>query len=128
MIIQQRLISFISRANWVIFSIVSLVGLMLAPADFARGIILGGIIVTVNFYLLARTLKKALNPLHLAPHRTIIAKYYVRFVICGTIIFFLISQHIVNPLGLIIGLSVVVASIMLATFLELKRLICKEAV
>jgi hypothetical protein len=34
----------------------------------------------------------------------------------------------VNPLGLFVGLSVVVASIMLATARELKRLIFKEAV
>jgi hypothetical protein len=126
--IQQRLIYFITRANWIIYSIISIGGLVFAPADFARGIVLGGLIVTVNFYLLAKTLDKALTPPHLAPHRAIIAKYYVRFIICGIIIFFLISQKIVNPLGLIIGLSVVVASIMLATLCELKRLISKEAV
>jgi hypothetical protein len=127
-IIQQRLIAFISRANWIILCIVSLGGLILAPADFTKGIIFGGLIVTVNFHLLARTLKKALSPPHLASHRTIIAKYYVRFIASGIIIFFLISQHIVNPLGLFIGLSVVVASITLATLCELKRLIFKEAV
>jgi hypothetical protein len=40
----------------------------------------------------------------------------------------LIRQHIVNPLGLFIGLSVVVASMMLATAMEIKRLVGKEAV
>jgi hypothetical protein len=33
----------------------------------------------------------------------------------------------VDPLGLFVGLSVVVASILLATLLEVKKLICKEA-
>jgi hypothetical protein len=37
-------------------------------------------------------------------------------------------MQIVNPLGLFIGLSVVVASITLATLLEIKHLIFKEAV
>lgn len=107
---------------------VTLAGLLLAPADIARGIIAGGLIVTINFFLLSRTLKKALKPPHLASHRSIVAKYYLRFIVSAVIIFILISQHLVNPLGLFIGLSVVVASIMLATLMEVKRLFCKEAV
>jgi len=126
--IEQRLIAFVSRANWIILVVVSLVGLLLAPPAVSRGIILGGLIVTINFYLLARTLRKALTPPHLIAHQVVIAKYYVRFAVSAIIIFLLISQHIVNPLGLFIGLSVVVASIMLATFMEIKRLIFKEAV
>jgi hypothetical protein len=57
----------------------------------------------------------------------IIAKYYVRFIASGVIIFFLISGHYVDPLGLFVGLSVVVASIVVATVRELKNLIFKEA-
>jgi hypothetical protein len=49
-------------------------------------------------------------------------------VISGGIIFLLISKHIVHPLGLLAGLSVVVASMFLATVLELMRLFFKEAV
>jgi hypothetical protein len=82
----------------------------------------------VNFHLLARTLKKALTPPHLASANAILAKYYIRFILSGIIIFVLIAGHIVNPIGLILGLSVVVASIMLSTLCELKKLIFKEAV
>jgi hypothetical protein len=39
----------------------------------------------------------------------------------------LISDHYVNPLGLIIGLSVVVTSIFIATFNEIRKIIFKEA-
>ena len=106
----------------------SVAGLVLASPNFARGVIFGGLIVTVNFHLLSRTLKKAFAPPHIASHHIILAKYYMRFVISGIIIFLLISLHLVNPLGLFVGLSVVVASMMLATLVEIKRLICKEAV
>ncbi len=125
--IQQRLVKFVTRANWVLFFVASIIGLVLLPPDFARGIIFGGLIVTVNFHLLYRTLKKSLRPSRLASHNVVLAKYYVRFCISGIIIFILISGHYVNPLGLIIGLSVVVASIMLATLFEVKRFIFKEA-
>ena len=126
--IQQRIIRFIRRTNWILFAVASLAGILLAPGQFAWGIIAGGAIVTINFHLLAKTLKSALTPPHLSSHNVILAKYYVRFIISGIIIFILIRQHWVSPLGLFVGLSVVVASITLATLIEVKRLICKEAI
>jgi hypothetical protein len=57
----------------------------------------------------------------------ILGKYYIRFTISGLMIFVLISEHFVDPLGLFVGLSVVVASIMLATIRELTKYIFKEA-
>jgi len=126
--IQQRLVKFVTCTNWIIFSIATILGLIMSPPDFARGIIFGGLIVTVNFHLLSRTLKNALTPPHLSSHNVILAKYYIRFIASGFIIFVLISKQLVNPLGLILGLSVVVASITLATMYELTKLIFKEAV
>ncbi len=126
--IQQRLLKFVTKTNWILFTVTSLAGLIWAPPGFARGIIFGGLIVTVNFHLLAHTLKKALAPSRLTSHNVILAKYYIRFIVSGLVIFILIRQHIVDPLGLFVGLSVVVASIMLATVFELKKLIFKEAV
>jgi len=125
--IQQRILRFIIWANWVFFAAAFLVGLIAFQRDFAWGVLAGGMIVTVNFHLLARTLKKSLTPPHLVSHNVIIAKYYVRFLASGVIIFFLISGHYVDPRGLFVGLSVVVASIVVATVRELKNLIFKEA-
>ena len=126
--IQERLVKFVTRANWVLFFIAGLTGLFFMPPDFAMGIICGGLIVTINFHLLYRTLKKAFRPPHLASTRVILGKYYIRFIASGIIIFILISEHFVNPLGLFIGLSVVVMSITIATVRELTKYIFKEAV
>ncbi len=126
--IQQRILTFVTRTNWILFAIASTLGFLLMPVDFAVGILCGGLLVTANFHLLARTLRKALTPPHLTSHNVVIAKYFIRFIASGFIIFILIAGHIVNPLGLIIGLSVVVFSIMLATLCEIKKLIFKEAV
>ena len=125
--IQQRLLKFVTRTNWVLFFLASISGVVILPPDFSRGIIFGGLIVTINFHLLYRTLKKAFRPSRLASYRVVLAKYYIRFLISGVIIFVLISGHYVDPLGLFIGLSVVVASIMLATICELTKHIFKEA-
>jgi hypothetical protein len=58
----------------------------------------------------------------------ILAKYYIRFIASGFIIFVLIAEHLANPVGLVLGLSVVVVSITLATLYEAKHLIFKKAV
>lgn len=126
--IQHRLIKFITYTNWILFFVASILGFVISPPAFAKGIFFGGLIVTINFHMLSRTLKNALTPPHLSSYNAILAKYYVRFVVSGIIIFILIAKGYVNPIGLIIGLSIVVASIILATIFELKRLIFKEAV
>ncbi len=126
--VQARILRFVTRSNWILLIATAAAGLVLTPFEFALGIMAGGLIVTVNFHLLARTLKKALRPPHLASHQSIIAKYYLRFIASGVIIFMLIAGHCVDPLGLFIGLSVVVASIFTATAMELSKLIFKEAV
>lgn len=126
--IQQDLLKFVTRTNWILFCIASILGYIFGPFKFAIGVISGGLIVTINFHLLYKTLKKSLTPPHLASHNVVLAKYYARFMASGFIIFILISGHYVNPLGLFIGLSVVVASIMIAAILEFKKLIFKEAI
>ncbi len=126
--IEKRLIRFITLTNWVILSVAGIAGFALTSTAFAKGIILGGLIVTINFHLLSRTLHRSLTPPYLASPHVILAKYYIRFIISGVIIFFLITRQVVNPLGLIVGLSVVVVSMMLAAFLEMTKLSTKEAV
>ena len=106
---------------------VTISGFILAPGPFAWGILAGGLIVTINFQLLYRSLKKALTPPHLGKTSVILGKYYIRFLVSALIIYVLISGHYVDPLGLIIGLSVVVTSIFVATFNEIRKIIFKEA-
>ena len=126
--IQQRILIFVTRTNWILFVVASIIGFMLFPSNYARGVLFGGLLVTVNFHLLARTLRTALTPPHLSSHNVVIAKYFMRFIGSGFIIFVLIAGKFVNPVGLVIGLSVVVISIMLATLCEITKLIFKEAV
>jgi len=125
---QQRILKLVLWGNWILLGVAGLAGLVFAPFDFTKGIIAGGLIVTVNFHMLYRTLKKSLTPPHLGSPNMVLVKYYMRFIISGLIIFFLISGGYVHPLGLFVGLSIVVASIGLATLGEIKKLICKEAV
>jgi hypothetical protein len=127
MVIQQRLLKFIARANLIMLVLFSGAALMASSIDFAAGVIVGGLIVSINFHLLYRTLRRSFTPPKTASTKAILFKYYIRFTISGLIIFLLISRKMVDPLGLCIGLSVVVASIILGTIFEAKKLICEEA-
>lgn len=128
MVIQQRVLKFVVWSNWIILVAAAIASLAAASPAFTGGVITGGLIVTVNFHLLARTLKKALAPPYLASHNVVLAKYYLRFTISGIIIFVLLAGRFVDAVGLVLGLSVVVASIMLATLREIINLIFKETV
>ena len=126
--IQQRIINFVTRSNWILFGVTSIIGFVIFSRSVALGILFGGLLVTINFHLLSKTLKKALTPPHLASYNVVLAKYYLRFLISGFIIFLLIAGRIVHPVGLVFGLSVVVFSIIFATIYEVKKLLLKEAV
>ena len=126
--LQTRILRFITRSNWILLFAAAALGLMHFRFHFVLGIMAGGLIAMTNYHLLARTLRTSLRSPQPASPRMIIAKYYLRFIASGIIIFLLVAGHCVDPLGLFVGLSVVVASIVAATAVELTQLIFKEAV
>ncbi len=132
--ITKRLIDFVSKTNWFLIVILTLFSLVNTPFRFTLGVVLGAIIATISFHLLKQTVHKAFEHPEKVAQRgrmiliTVLIKYYIRFAISGLIIFLLIAGDVVNPLGLVAGLSVVVVSISIATILELTRLIFKEAI
>ncbi len=127
MSIEGKLLRFITLTNWILFCAVTTCGFVLAPGRFAWGIVAGGLIVTINFHLLYRSLKQALIPPYLAKTGVVLRKHYLRFLGSGVIIFVLIADHYVHPLGLMVGLSVVVTSIFIATLNEIRKIVFKEA-
>ena len=60
--IQQRLITFIKRTNWVLFALTCIAGELLTAPTFLNVIVICGFIVTLNLHLMALTLRKALAP------------------------------------------------------------------
>ncbi len=124
---QQRILKLISNANWFLLCVASAIGFINFSPEVGLGIVAGGLIVTINFHLLAKTLKKAMTPPHIASVKGVIFKYYIRFVITGIFIYCLMVSKFVDPIGLIAGLSVAVASMFIATLNELRQLILKEA-
>jgi hypothetical protein len=102
-------------------------GLPFMPWRFTLGIAAGGMVILANFHLLARALKSGLTPGQLTTPMAVIAKYYMRLVGTAVVLYFLISYRLVDPFGLILGLSVVVINLTLMGCNEMRKILFKEA-
>jgi hypothetical protein len=121
------------KFNWLLLVVGGLVAVMTTSTPFYLGVMAGGLIVAVNFHLLKRTVTQTICPDRLSQKGRslmgqVLVKYFIRFAVSGVVIFLLISNHMVHPLGLLAGLSLVVASVFLVTLFAVTRLIFKEAV
>lgn len=130
--IERELIIKLNLTGWVIFAALSLISLCFFSLEVIAGVITGGLLVTVNLQLLRRVVVRALRPGARVTLKNILVKYYLRFLATALIIFFLMYLHLVDGLGLLLGLSVFVISIyfvlmsLMGKFLY--RKITKEAV
>jgi hypothetical protein len=100
--------------NWVILFILSALSGVFMEVQFTLGVILGGLIIIANFSLLHHTMRNAFSDQSTMKGKkmALIAKFYFRLAIMGLIIYILITEAWVNPLGLAVGLSIVVLSIL----------------
>lgn len=129
----EKIINFIIRTNWLLFLGSSLLALLFASPKVYLGVFLGGLIVTINFHVLKNTVTKNFNQKQVLEKGksligALLVKYYLRFALTAVIIFLLISNRSVHPVGLLAGLSVVVASTFIAAAIELTKIIFREAV
>ena len=103
--------------NWVLAGILSVVAWLYYPALIARSVFIGGLLANISYLFLKKDLKNFLQGKLLHSGKIQMAKaqfylkYYVRLTALALILYTLVRKQIVHPLGLLIGLSVVVFSI-----------------
>jgi len=107
--------------------------LPLAPWRFSLSIAAGGLLVIAGFHVLHLVLKRGLRQGNAARDaKVVMFQYYLRLGVIGVVIFALMRQHLVDPLGLLLGLSVVVINLLALVAAELRggtlsRIVSKEA-
>ncbi|MBW1709967.1 MAG: ATP synthase subunit I [Deltaproteobacteria bacterium] len=121
----------IKPASWGVMGALTIVSLISFPLDITLGVLVGGILVVVNLHFFHRVLTKALKPGTKVTPRSVLLNYYLLFLATVLIIFIMISQHWLNGLGLILGLSTFIITILAVLIqqmsLVLFRKIIKEA-
>ena len=126
----ERLSRTLKTLNWIILFFLGLSSYCFLHESFTFGIMAGGLSMIANFALLERTIRRAFSPggaLHVNKG-AIIGKYYLRLLGLGMIIYLLLRQHLVDPVGLTIGLSTVTISIVGIGIYMLRKTYSREAI
>jgi hypothetical protein len=91
--------------------------------------LVGGILAIANFYLMKRSLLRALDPQRKGKTRFVyLLKYYLRFAALGLMIALLLIKGWVNPFGMLLGLSIIVLGIALVGVEQARKLFFKGVV
>lgn len=107
--------------NWVLLAVILAGSLFLRSTPFTLGILIGGLISIINFHWLYRNLVSVFTK-HLARARAaLMLRYYLRLAVTAFVLFWVISRDLADVIGLVVGLSIVVANIVLTTVLVLSR-------
>lgn len=116
----------ITPFSWIVLAVLTVFSLIYLPFEIAVSVVIGGLLVTVNLLLFHRVLSRALAPGSKVTPQNVLVKYYMRFLGTVLIIFILVSQHLVNGLGLILGLSTFILTIFLVLFSELGTVLYRK--
>ncbi|MEW6386652.1 MAG: ATP synthase subunit I [Thermodesulfobacteriota bacterium] len=121
-------------ANWLVLALLLLGSLLWQGREFALGVLVGGLVVVLNFHWLHRNLKGTMEQAPNLPQESrgrakafFGARQMVRFFVLLAIIYLLVRHGWVNVIGLLVGLSTVVLTLILAAILEVIKLKKKEA-
>lgn len=124
---ERRILNFTKHTSVALFYLAIIFSVFNASIPFTLGVFLGGLLVTVNLHLMCKSVKKALVTPYSADINPVLTKHFIRFAVSLVVISALIIQGYIHPVGLIAGLSVVVASFSLAAFNEILRIIFNMA-
>jgi len=93
--------------------LLSTISTLLLNHTVTLGVILGGLIIIANFSVLQHTIRRAFPTEKVVKNKKsiLIIKGYFRLLALGVVIYFTLKWNLVDPIGLTVGLSTVVFSI-----------------
>lgn len=112
----------IEKISWIMLvALVAASGVFLPPR-FTLGVLCGGLISILNFRLLYRSLSGFFQQIAgKGAKPTVLLNYYLRLAVTGVVLYFLISRAVTDVIGLLMGLSIIVLSIMVAVGIMLAK-------
>ena len=125
----EALIKKIELFNWVLLVLLTSSAFVFYSREFGFGVLVGGLLANANFYLMKRSLFRALDPQRKGKTRFFyLLKYYLRLAALGLIIAWLLIRGWVSPFGILLGLSIIVFGIALVGFHEARKFFFKGVV
>lgn len=113
----------IELANWVILGVCAILSLIFVSSNFALGVLVGGLISVLNFYWLSKDLaglfqRLSDNTQPNKPKRYVLLRFYGRLVVTAIVLFVVITQLPLSIIGLFVGLSVVIISLIFTIVID----------
>lgn len=102
---QKRLVDQFSLNGWVLWLAVTIAAAVFFSSEVALGALVGGLLTAVNLQLLKRAVHRALRPGSRVTPKNVLPGFYLCFAATCLIITGLIYFKLVDPLGLLLGLS-----------------------
>jgi hypothetical protein len=126
----EKLQNILRKTNWLVLLVLSSFGYLIMSPFWTAGVLFGGLIAIANFSVLQHTVRRAFSPegIHQGARFSIVGKYYVRLVALGVLLYVLITRGWVEPVGLVVGLSTVMVSIIGFAIHVVLRARTKEAI
>lgn len=110
-----NLLADLARRNWIILGALVLLSLLGRDLDFTLGVLGGGLLALASYRWLHRSLNKLLAQAGGGSAKGFQVGYLLRLLCLAAALYLLIAVARVNPLGLALGLSVVVLNILWTT-------------
>ncbi|MBN2539646.1 MAG: ATP synthase subunit I [Deltaproteobacteria bacterium] len=101
----------IEVGNWVMLGVLLIVSFLFLSSRFTLGVLLGGLISIANFHWLSRDLRGSFTKHADRAKPFMMVKYYIRFIVTGVVLFFVITRAPADVFGLLLGLSLVVINV-----------------
>lgn len=111
----EQLPAMLHRRNWLILAVLLLFSLPFADWPFTAGILAGGVVAIAGFAWLQRSLCRLLSEPAAGSRVRYQFGYVTRLIVLGGILALLIAVVKIHPVGLAIGLSVVVINLLWLT-------------
>ena len=122
----EALLNRLEQFNWVLLALLASGSFVFFSRKFALGVLAGGILAVANYYLVKRSLRRALDPERQGKTRFLyLLQYGLRFAALGLTIALLLIKGWVSPLGMLLGLSIIVLGIALVGVVEARKLFFK---
>ncbi len=122
-------------ASWLVLAALTVLGLCWQGREFALGVVVGGLLAVINFHALDYALQGTLGKISTLREEgeagraksAFAVRQILRFFALVAIIYLLIRHGWVDVLGLVVGLSTIVLTLILAAIVEVIKLTKKEA-
>ena len=107
----EQLLGDLARRNWVVLAALVLLSLLWRSVPVTLGVLAGGLVAIGGYLWLQHSLKRVIAEPSRHSARSFKISYFIRLGCLAAILLLLIAVAGVDPVGLAVGLSVVVINI-----------------